>query len=84
MPASIRTETAAIHASVSQPPSGPKKRSSATTAHIQPAQTIHCGKMPVRSPTNDVPAMSVAMPTKAKRYIHPDSASDTKPSCASL
>ena len=30
MPASIRAETAAIHASVSQPPSGPKKRSSAT------------------------------------------------------
>src|SRR4051812_40680763 len=39
---------------------------------------------PGSHPADDVPAMSVAIPTKAKRYTQPDSVSDTKPNCASL
>ena len=65
------------------PPSGIRKRKSAKSAATNPARASHLGMTPVPSTTTEVAAMSTYMPTKPKRYIHPESAKERKPSWAS-
>src|SRR5919112_939445 len=80
LPLSINTETATTQSNVSQALSGPRKRSSATRATRSPAQPNHLGSTPLLNTTTEVAAISAAIPTKAKRYIHPASAKERKPS----
>ncbi len=82
-PMSMSTLASTSKSSASQPASGPRIRNRATSAATKPPQASQFGRTPVLSTVSEVAAMRADMPTKAKRYIHPESANEKKPSWAS-